>query len=499
MNWGELITLEYGKPVKDKESTDGKVPVYGTNGQIGTSHLPAQCKHPSFILGRKGAYRGVHYSDCPFSVIDTAFYAEPLTDRIDLKWAYYKFLTYDINGMDMWLTGFDVPSLATMYVYKPMHGYNLMQAIARVNRVFKDKEGGLIVDYVGIASALKAAMKEYTKRDQSRYGDMDIAKVAYPKFQEKLQVCKDLLHGFDFSGFIGGSPLMMAKLVTGGVNFVLDAKAPKRKDLFLREALLLKQSHSLCSSMTTEQERHEAAYMEAVRSTVVKITYGGSGGKTLSLKEINAQINELLKASIQSQGVISLFDSKKADENISLFDPAVLDEISKMKEKNIAVEILKKLMAEQVSLYKRTNVVQSQKFSEKITQLMNSYYNGLITNEEVIKELLKTAQEITELYNNGKKLGLTQEELAFYDALTKPENIKDFYQNNELIDLTRELTEMLRKNRTIDWQKKETARASMRKMVKHLLKKYKYPPEDYDTAISTVISQCEMWTDNMTI
>lgn len=402
-----------------------------------------------------------------------------------------------LNDFDMWLTGFDVPSLATLYIYKPMHGYNLMQAIARVNRVFKDKEGGLIVDYVGIASALKAAMKEYTKRDQSRYGDMDISKVAYPKFQEKLQVCKDLLHGFDFSGFIGGSPLIMAKLVTGGVNFALDAKAPKRKDLFLREAMLLKQSHSLCSSMTTEQERHEAAYMEAVRSTVVKITYGGSGGKTLSLKEINAQINELLKASIQSQGVISLFDSKQADENISLFDPAVLDEISKMKEKNIAVEILKKLMAEQVSLYKRTNVVQSQKFSEKIAQLMNSYYNGLITNEEVIKELLKTAQEITELYNNGKKLGLTQEELAFYDALTKPENIKDFYQNNELIDLTRELTEMLRKNRTIDWQKKETARASMRKMVKHLLKKYKYPPEDYDTAISTVISQCEMWTDNM--
>ena len=381
--------------------------------------------------------------------------------------------------VDMWLTGFDVPSLATMYVYKPMHGYNLMQAIARVNRVFQDKE------------------KEYTKRDQSKYGDMNIAKVAYPKFREKLQVCKDLLHGFDYSAFFGGSPLEMAKAVTGAVNFVLDPHVPERKELFLKEAMLLKQSHSLCSSMVTENERHEAAFMEAVRSTTIKITYGGSGGKTLSLKEINAQINELLKASIQSEGVINLFDSKSVGENVNLFDPAVLDEISKLKEKNIAVEILKKLMAEQVSIYKRTNVVQSEKFSEKITKLMNSYYNGLITNEEVIKELLKAAEEITQLYKNGQKLGLTQEELAFYDALTKPEHIKDFYQNNELIALTHELTEMLRKNRTIDWQKKETARATMRKMVKRLLKKYKYPPEDYEMAISTVISQCEMWTDNL--
>ena len=399
--------------------------------------------------------------------------------------------------VDMWLTGFDVPSLATMYVYKPMHGYNLMQAIARVNRVFGDKEGGLVVDYVGIASALKAAMKEYTQRDQSKYGDMNIALVAYPKFKEKLQVCKDLLYGYNYTSFFGGSPLEMAKAVTGGVNFVLDSRVPDRKDLFLKEAMFLKQAHSLCSSMVTEQERRESAYMEAVRSTVIKITYGGQDGKTLSLKEINSQINELLKASIQSEGVISLFDSKSVGENFNLFDPAVLDEISKMKEKNIAVEILKKLMAEQIALYKRTNVVQSEKFSEKITKLMNAYYNGLITNEEVIKELLKAAEEITQLYKNGEKLGLSQEELAFYDALTKPEHIQDFYQNNELIALTRELTDMLRRNRTIDWQKKETARASMRKMVKRLLKKYKYPPEDYEEAISTVISQCEMWTDTM--
>ena len=399
--------------------------------------------------------------------------------------------------VDMWLTGFDVPSLATMYVYKPMHGYTLMQAIARVNRVFRDKEGGLIVDYVGIASALKEAMKEYSARDRAKYGDMDIAKTAYPKFQEKLQVCHDLMHGFDYNMFFDGTALQRAQAISGGVNFVLDVGAPKRKELFLKEALLLKQAQSLCSSMTTEQERREAAYFEAVRSTVAKISYGGQGGKPLSLKEINAQINELLKASIKSEGVINLFDSGDVGEKFSLFDPAVLEEITKMKEKNVVVEILRKLMAEQISIYKRTNVVQATTFSEKITLLMNTYYNGLITNEEVIKELLKTAEEIRKLKEEGAKLGLTEEEQAFYDALTKPEHIKDFYENDELVAMTRELTEMLRKNRTIDWQKKETARAGMRKMVKRLLKKYKYPPEKYEDAIETVISQCEMWTDNV--
>jgi len=401
--------------------------------------------------------------------------------------------------VDMWLTGFDVPSMHTMYVYKPMHGYNLMQAIARVNRVFKDKEGGLVVDYVGIAGALKAAMNEYTARDRAKYGDMDIAKTAYPKFQEKLQVCRDLFHGFDYSGFLSGTPLVMAQLISDGANFVLDPKVKDRKDLFLKEALLMKQAMSLCASMTTDKERREQAYFEAVRSTVVKLTYGGNGGRPLSLKEINAQINELLKASIQSEGVISLFDSRNVGENFSLFDPNILEEISKMKQKNIAVEILRKLLAEQVSLYKRTNLVQSQKFSEMITRIMNAYYNGHIDNEKTIEELLEAAKKVIEAYQAGEDLGLTQEELAFYDALTKPAAIKDFYENDVLVEMTRELTELLRKNRTIDWQKKETARATMRKMVKRLLKKYKYPPEQYESAIETVISQCELWTDNIEV
>lgn len=399
--------------------------------------------------------------------------------------------------VDMWLTGFDVPSLATMYVYKPMHGYNLMQAIARVNRVFKDKEGGLVVDYVGIASALKQAMKEYTARDRANFGDMDISKTAYPKFQEKLEVCRSLFHTFDYSGFMNGTALVRARLIADGANFVLDVSAKDRKDLYLKEAMLMKQSLSLCSSMTNETERREAAYFEAVRATVIKLTYGGNGGKPMSLTEINAQINELLKASIQSEGVISLFDSRTVGDNFSLFDPAFLEEVSKMKQKNIAVEILKKLLAEQVSLYKRTNLVQSHKFSELITRIMNAYYNGHISNEEVIKELLDAAEQMMKDYVSGEQLGLSQEELAFYDALTKPQAIKDMYENEVLIEMTRELTEMLRKNRTIDWNKKETARAKMRKMVKRLLKKYKYPPEQYEDAIETVIGQCEMWTDNM--
>lgn len=325
---------------------------------------------------------------------------------------------------------------------------------------------------------------------------MDIAKVAYPKFQEKLQVCRDLFHGYDFAGFSSGSPLQMAKLISGGANFVLDVRAPQRKDLFLKEALLLRQAHSLCSSMTTAEERHDAAYFEAVRSTVTKLTMGGTGGKPLSLKEINAQINELLKASIQSEGVINLFDSREYGESFSLFDPNVLEEISKMKEKNIAVEILRKLMGEQIAVYKRTNVVKSQLFSEKIAQLMNAYYNGLITNEKVIKELLEMAELMSKLHQEGVSLGLNTEEMAFYDALTRPAAIKDVYTNEQLVEMTRELTEMLRKNRTIDWQKKESARATMRKMVKRLLKKYHYPPEGVDDAIETVMSQCEMWVDN---
>lgn len=396
--------------------------------------------------------------------------------------------------VDMWLTGFDAPSLATMYVYKPMAGHNLMQAIARVNRVFEDKEGGLIVDYVGIAGALKRAMNDYTSRDKKNYGDTDVAKVAYPKFLEKLSICQDIFHGYDYSKFNTGSDLERAKSISGAVNFIVARGKNEDRDAFLKEALMLRQALSLCSSLVNEEARFEAAFFEAVRVLVLRILSEGSG-ETISLPEMNARINELLKQSIKSDGVINLFSDIK--EEFSLFDPKFLKDVANMKEKNLAIELLKKLIAEQVSIYRRTNLVKSEKFSEIMRRTLRSYLNGMLTNEEVIEEMLKLAEQIAADQKEGEKLGLTADEQAFYDALTKPEAIKDFYENEELIAITKELADALRRNKTIDWQKRESARAKMRMMIKKLLKKHKYPPEEMNDAVQTVMAQCELWTDNL--
>ncbi|WP_370744284.1 type I restriction endonuclease subunit R [Ruminococcus callidus] len=396
--------------------------------------------------------------------------------------------------VDMWLTGFDVPSLATMYVYKPMSGHNLMQAIARVNRVFEDKEGGLVVDYVSIASALKQAMNDYTARDKDKYGDTDVAKVAYPKFLEKISICRDFFFQYDYTKFMTGTDLERAKTITGAVNFIISPAKEEDKKEYLKESLMLHQALSLCSSMVEESLRIEAAFFESVRVLVLRLENKGTG-KKLSLGEMNARINELLKQSIKSDGVINLFSD--IGKEISLFDSKFLQEVANMKEKNLAVELLKKLIAEQIVVYKRTNVVKSEKFSEIMQRAMNQYLNGMLTNEEVIEEMMKLAKQIKEAGEEGKSLGLTADELAFYDALTKPQAIKDFYKNEELIAITKELTETLRKNKTIDWQKKDSARARMRMMIKKLLKTHKYPPDDQPEAIEAVMTQCELWADNL--
>jgi len=392
--------------------------------------------------------------------------------------------------VDMWLTGFDVPSLATMYVYKPMSGLNLMQAIARVNRVFKDKEGGLVVDYVGITRALKEAMNDYTVRDRKNYGDMDIANTALPKFEEKLRVCGELFHGFAYAAFMqeSGDDKLRADLIAGGINFVMGKNEDAQK-LFLKEAMLLGQAKTLCQSLLNREQRMEAAYFEAVRVALSKI----SGTRKLSFKEINEQINEMLRQSIKSEGVINLFSDR--GKEFSLFDPAFLEEIGRMKEKNLAAELIRKLLSEQIALYQRTNLVQAEKFSDRMLRIMNAYRNGQITNAQVIEEMQKMAADMQKAHHKGDALGLSQEELAFYDAITKPEAVKDFYDNDQLREMTKELTDTLRKSRTIDWQKKESARARMRREIKRLLKRYDYPPKGLEDAIQTVVGQCEKWAD----
>ncbi len=392
--------------------------------------------------------------------------------------------------VDMWLTGFDVPSLATMYVYKPMNGHNLMQAIARVNRVFNGKVGGLVVDYIGIAKALKEAMRDYTVRDRKNFGNPDIKGMAFTKFKEKLEVCQDLFHGYNYSKFHTGTDADRAKLIKGGVNFMLATDKQEQLPLYMKEAALLHNSITLCRSLLNEEQRFLAAFFETVRTLLSRMTGKGKVTK----KEINARISELLKQSVKSEGVINLFSDVKAE--FSLFDTAFLDEISKMKEKNIAVELLKKLLAEKVALYQKTNIVQSEKFSDLLNRSLSNYLKGLLTNEEVIQELLQLAKDIASADSAANELGLTPEEKSFYDALTKPQAVHDFYSNEELVAMTKELTDSLRKNRTIDWQKKESARAGMRRMIKHLLKKYHYPPEEAANALETVIKQCEQWTDN---
>lgn len=318
--------------------------------------------------------------------------------------------------VDMWLTGFDVPSLATMYIFKPMGGHNLMQAVARVNRVFKGKEGGLVVDYIGIASELKKAMSEYTERDNKNYGEMDIDKIAYPNFQEKLEICNDLFHGFDYSKFFGDSDLERSKVISDGVNFMEELNREKTKDMYLKEALLLKKWLSLCRSRATEEERYRAAFFEAVRTVLVKV----SSDKKLSFNEINKRITELLNQSIKSTGVINVIN---VGDEFSLFDSDFLDKISTLDSSNLTISILEKLLNDNIKAYTRTNIVKSEEFSELMKITMNKYVNGHITNDEVINELIKIAKLVRDAHKEGEKLGLSEEELAFYNAISLPENI----------------------------------------------------------------------------
>ena len=415
--------------------------------------------------------------------------------------------------MDMWLTGFDVPSLATMYVYKPMKGHNLMQAIARVNRVFPEKSGGLVVDYIGIAKALKKAMHDYTGRDRQRYGDPNIKTTAYREFVLALQRCQECMNGYDYSAFSNCSNLQRANLIRGGVNVLLDrnnlvsSRPSKQTDengnviyvdavpaeaqkVFMEESKRLAQWASLCRSLLSNDERYEEAYFEAVRTLLSRL----SGNKQITRKIIDERISHLLKVAIKADGVVEILNTKGTE--FSLFDENFLKEVAEMKEKNFALELLRRLLEEHIKKHAKKKMVEAEKFSEMLDARLAEYLRGLISNEEVIKELIKMAEELRANAEQASELGLTEEEQAFYDALTKPQAVRDFYENDQLVAMAKELTEALRSSKTIDWRQKESARAKMRSMVKRLLKKYKYPPEEQEEALKTVIRQCELYADS---
>lgn len=391
---------------------------------------------------------------------------------------------------DMWLTGFDVPSLATMYVYKPMSGHNLMQAIARVNRVFPGKEGGLIVDYVGIAQALKSAMQQYTNRDRHRFGDPDIAKTALLKWREEMEVCRDQLHGFDYTGFFAQDNTKRAAAITAGANYLSAPALLQKKKDFMEHSALLHNATTLCRSLLDERQKTEVCYMDALRVMMLKLSQKGK----ISRHEINERIGDLLRQSVKTDGVINIFGDRQIE--FSLFDEAFLQEVKNMKERNLAVELLTKLLKERIQQQQKTNITQSDLFSDMLSRSLSNYLKGLLTNEEVIQELLKMAQQMKHAEDEGNDLGLTSEEKAFYDALSTPEGVRQAYSDEEFVALTKELTEVLHTNRTIDWNRKESARAKMRVLVKRLLKKYKYLPEGAKKALETVMRQCDHWADD---
>ncbi|WP_103981838.1 type I restriction endonuclease subunit R [Helcococcus massiliensis] len=414
--------------------------------------------------------------------------------------------------VDMWLTGFDVPSLATMYIYKPLKGHNLMQTIARVNRVFEDKEGGLIVDYIGISKALKEAMSNYTKSDQKVLDNSNIRDSAYPVFKEKLNDCRNIyLKNFNYSRLFEKniSSSERADLIVDGLNYILGLDVDKQTD-FKDESYALKQAHTLCSSITTEVEQIEAAYIEAIRISLNRLD---ASTAPISKQEINNQINELLHQSIESEGVVNLFQD--FEKGFSLFDPNFLDKISKMQQKNLSIELLNKVLTDEISSISRTNLTKSEEFSKRLKRLMKRYRDSLLYNAETLdtfaglddilttndsvneysevkRLLIELAKETIEAEKEYKKLGLTRAEMAFYNAVASSDNIQDFYTDEQLIKLTKELTETLSSEMTQDWAFKESGRANVRRVIKRLLREYKYPG-NYNETIQLVVKQAEYW------
>lgn len=394
--------------------------------------------------------------------------------------------------VDMWLTGFDVPSMATMYIDKPMKGHTLMQAIARVNRVYPDKEAGLIVDYIGMAAELKMALSQYTRRDQDKVPDLQ---AAYSVCMAKLEVMRDFFYGFSYIDFFGDSDTKRLKVIADGVEFALDFTEEEKK-VFITEATALSQAETLCRSLLDEQEKKEIEFFKCVKAGLCKV----AGKGKVTANEVNARILKMLEQAIEQDGVVNIFEqSGQKNPEISILSEEYMEQVRRMKHKNIAAEMLRNLLEDNIRVFARTGVVKAQLFSEKMQSVLKRYNNRMITSAEVIEELLNLSKEMADAYKAGEEKGLTHEELAFYDALVADPEVLRNMEEPILVEMAHELTELIRRSRTVDWDKKQSARAYMRTQVKHLLRKYKYPPEKAQCAIETVIKQAELMSANMAV
>ncbi|WP_312126766.1 HsdR family type I site-specific deoxyribonuclease, partial [Pseudomonas sp.] len=390
---------------------------------------------------------------------------------------------------DMWLTGFDAPCVHTLYVDKPMKGHNLMQAIARVNRVFKDKQGGLVVDYIGIANELKAALKEYTGSKGKGRPTVD-AHEAYAVLEEKLDVLRSLLHGFDCSDFLTGGH----KLLAGAANHVLGLKDGKKR--FADTALAMAKAYTLCSTLDEAKAvREEVAFFQAIKVILIKREVSQQK-KTDEEREL--AIRQIIGNAVVSGDVVDIFQAVGLDKpNIGLLDDAFLAEVRNLPEKNLAVELLERLLEGEIKSRYNTNLAQEKKFSDLLTNVIQRYQNRSIEAAQVIEELIEMAKKFAAASQRGEALGLNDDELAFYDALANNEASVRELGDEILAKIAHELTASLRANVSVDWSSRESVRARLRILVRRILRKYKYPPDQADDAAQLILSQaetlCEAW------
>lgn len=384
---------------------------------------------------------------------------------------------------DMWLTGFDAPCVHTLYVDKPMKGHNLMQAIARVNRVFKDKQGGLVVDYIGIGNELKAAMKEYTNSSGRGRTTVD-AHEAYSVLAEKLDILRGMLHGFDYSNFMAAGH----KALAGAANHVLGLKDGKKR--FADTAVALSKAFTLCCTLDEAKSvREEVAFMQGIKVLLTKRDITAQR-KTDEQREF--AIRQIISSAVVSDSVVDIFDAVGLDKpNIGLLDDEFLAQVKNLPERNLAVELLERLLHGEIKSRFKSNVVQEKKFSDLLTNVIQRYQNRAIETAQVMEELIEMAKKFREAANRGDELGLTDDEVKFYDALANNESAVREMNDEILKKIAHELTENLRQNIKVDWAERESVRANLRLMVRRILRKYKYPPDEQDGAVELVLQQVQ--------